>query len=253
MPPQETNFSKKILTFSIGLTTGIILILGIIFALYKSNLLVGLFIDFTSPAVDYPLDSQVTVSPIDISNLSQRVIQKNNEQIVILVPKSMASKEYRDSLNDTVNHFSEMALMANQELIPALTEIGDNYKSKDFRSFFSNLAKIDEVNSRGYQIISKISDDIVKLKIANQSTSNAVAQSLTNTFIEKGEVMVDSANVVLETIDKMLSSNSFNPDIASEIKKADDIFNEKVKDFNEASQKLLEYIAKQVEATVTAQ
>ncbi|MEK9186701.1 MAG: hypothetical protein AAB885_03910 [Patescibacteria group bacterium] len=251
MPPQKTSFSKKILVFSLGIVTGIVLISGTVFVLHKNNLLTGLFINLTSLSVESPANSgQVTVPTADISVLPKQIVQKTDEQIVVLVPKSMASKEYRDSLNNVVNHFNEMVTVSNQELIPALTEMGDDYKNKNFSNFFGNLVKINEINSRGYELISQISNDLERLKAANQTTMDLGAKSLTNTFIEKGEAMTESANLVLGAIDKMLSTGIFNPGVFGEMVEANAIFNEKVKNFNEATQKLLEYIAKRVLETL---
>ncbi len=250
MLPQETSFSKNFLIWLMGALSGIVIVAIAVFALHKANLLTSLSIDLTSSAVP-GAGNEVNVQTPDVSVLPEQIVQTNNQQIVILVPKSMASKEYRDALNDTINHFTEMALTANNELIPALAEMGENYKIKNFGSFFENLSKIKGVNERGYALVSRISDDLKKLAGANQTTADLGAKSLTNTFIEKGETMTESATAVLNSIDKMLSVGVFNPGVFEEMRQANATFNQKVNDFNKISQELLEYIAKRVEETVS--
>lgn len=255
MPPQETNFSfsKKVLIWLSGAASGVVIIILAAFFLYKSNLLTGLFIDLTSSFPEQTVTpGQVNVQATDVSALPKRIVETNNQRIVVLVPKTMASQEYRDSLNDTVNDFNEMALTANNELVPALSEMGENYKIKNFAAFFDNLSAIKAASAKGYELVSRISEDLERLKAANQTTMDLGAKSLTVPFLEKGEAMVESAKTVLNIIDKMLSVGIFNPGVFAEMAEADAAFNKKVDEFNAATKELLEHIAKRVEETVSS-
>lgn len=234
MPPQETSFSKKSLTWLMGITAGIVITGGVFWVLYKGGLLYDFFIEYP----DYQSNQATTFPP-------EKIIQKLNEQNV-LVPKSVASKEYHDALNDLTNRFNAMVTVANQELIPTLSEIGEKYKNKDFTDFLNIIQKAKEVNVQEKELLSRLSNDLENLKVANKTTIDMGAKSLTDDLIEKGEVMRDGATIVFEAIDTMLSGGVPTAEMFSNLREAQASFNSRIESFDKSAQSLFEYLAQRV-------
>lgn len=234
MPPQETGLSKKILTWLMGITVGIVITGGVFWVLYKGGLLYDFFIEYPN----YQPNQTATFSP-------EKIIPKLNEQNV-LVPKSVASKEYRDALNDLTNRFNAMVTVANQELIPTLSEIGEKYKNKDFTDFLNVIQKAKEINMQEKGLLSQLSNDLENLKVANETTIDMGAKSLTDDLIEKGEMVRDGATTIFEAIDTMLSGGVPTAEMFSNLRKAQSSFNGKIEAFDKSAQSLFEYLAQRV-------
>lgn len=237
MPPQENNLSKKVLIWFIGFAVGIAGTVSVIWLMYKANLFSNLFIEYTT----YPSTPINTTSTTEVQKL---------DEFHVLVPKSVASKEYRDSLNDLINDYNAMAKIANDELIPALAEIGEKYKNKDFESFLDIILKAKETNNLEKEMISQFSADIVRLKEANQTTADPGAKALTSDLIGTVENLHIAAVLVTDTIDKLLSSGVPTTEMFAEMRGAISSFNEKSKPFDKAALKLFEYLAQRVKETL---
>jgi len=234
MPPQEASFSKKFLTWLMGITAGIVITSGVFWFLYKGGLLYDFFVEYPNYQ-----SNQTTAFP------PEKIIPKLNEQNV-LVPKSVASKEYRDALNDLTNRFNAMVTVANQELIPTLSEIREKYENKDFTDFLSVIQKAKEINVQEKGLLSRLSNDLENLKVANETTIDMGAKSLTDDLIEKGVVMRDGATTIFEAIDTMLSGGVPTAEMFSNLRKAQSFFNDKIEAFDKSAQSLFEYLAQRV-------
>jgi len=234
MPSQEASFSKKFLTWLMGITAGIVITSGVFWFLYKGGLLYDFFVEYPNYQ-----SNQTTAFP------PEKIIPKLNEQNV-LVPKSVASKEYRDALNDLTNRFNAMVTVANQELIPTLSEIREKYENKDFTDFLSVIQKAKEINVQEKGLLSRLSNDLENLKVANETTIDMGAKSLTDDLIEKGVVMRDGATTIFEAIDTMLSGGVPTAEMFSNLRKAQSFFNDKIEAFDKSAQSLFEYLAQRV-------
>ena len=234
MPSQEASFSKKFLTWLMGITAGIVITSGVFWFLYKGGLLYDFFVEYPNYQ-----SNQTTAFP------PEKIIPKLNEQNV-LVPKSVASKKYRDALNDLTNRFNAMVTVANQELIPTLSEIREKYENKDFTDFLSVIQKAKEINVQEKGLLSRLSNDLENLKVANETTIDMGAKSLTDDLIEKGAVMRDGATTIFEAIDTMLSGGVPTAEMFSNLRKAQSFFNDKIEAFDKSAQSLFEYLAQRV-------
>lgn len=233
----ETNSSKKVLTWLVGFIVGIVVAVSILWLMYRANLFSNLFIEYTT----YPSTPINTTSTTEVKKLGE---------INVLVPKSVGSKEYRDSLNDLINDYNAMAKTANDELIPALAEIGEKYKNKDFENFLDIILKAKEMNTAEKEMILQFGGDITRLKEANQTTTDPGAKALTNDLIEKVEELHENAALITDTIDKLLSSGVPTTEMFAEMRGAISSFNQKSKPFDEVAQKLFEYLAQRVKETL---
>ena len=217
-----------------GITAGIVITSGVFWFLYKGGLLYDFFVEYPNYQ-----SNQTTAFP------PEKIIPKLNEQNV-LVPKSVASKEYRDALNDLTNRFNAMVTVANQELIPTLSEIREKYENKDFTDFLSVIQKAKEINVQEKGLLSRLSNDLENLKVANETTIDMGAKSLTDDLIEKGAVMRDGATTIFEAIDTMLSGGVPTAEMFSNLRKAQSFFNDKIEAFDKSAQSLFEYLAQRV-------
>ena len=217
-----------------GITAGIVITSGVFWFLYKGGLLYDFFVEYPNYQ-----SNQTTAFP------PEKIIPKLNEQNV-LVPKSVASKEYRDALNDLTNRFNAMVTVANQELIPTLSEIREKYENKDFTDFLSVIQKAKEINVQEKGLLSRLSNDFENLKVANETTIDMGAKSLTDDLIEKGAVMRDGATTIFEAIDTMLSGGVPTAEMFSNLRKAQSFFNDKIEAFDKSAQSLFEYLAQRV-------
>lgn len=217
-----------------GITAGIVITSGVFWFLYKGGLLYDFFVEYPNYQ-----SNQTTAFP------PEKIIPKLNEQNV-LVPKSVASKEYRDALNDLTNRFNAMVTVANQELIPTLSEIREKYENKDFTDFLSVIQKAKEINVQEKGLLSRLSNDLENLKVANETTIDMGAKSLTDDLIEKGVVMRDGATTIFEAIDTMLSGGVPTAEMFSNLRKAQSFFNDKIEAFDKSAQSLFEYLAQRV-------
>lgn len=185
----------------------------LIFVGFVSGMLITgfvFFVFFHALAPTLPSAEVVTSS----ANLIRTAPQKapstpDNVQTNILLPMTLVSNEYYETINRIVNTLNQIATNNNETILPPMNEIKQKSQSGDWEGVFdlATLAKIAIQKNKEFATATR--NDLYALRSINEkTTSDSSFREQTVAFIDAGDKYADAFMLYLETLEKFLTGKS---------------------------------------------